>query len=132
MNYQQFQKQLELISGLNDWKYYEGGPESSYFRAMRSNDQFRVVYSASEYRYDWTAARTHETMKFEKDCFSLKDAIDFLNMPIVINEPKRSEDLRFVSAIGFVLIGIAIGWISAIATVQIQPSCLHSSVMERT
>ncbi len=130
MNYQQFQKQIESTSGLSDWKYYEGA--SDYFRAMRNNDQFRIIYSASQYRYDWTAERTHELMKIERDCFSLQDAIEFLNVPIVINEPRQSDDLRFVSAIGFVLIGLAIGWISAIATVQPHPNCLQSSVMERT
>lgn len=132
MNYQEFQRKVESTSGLSDWKYYEGESDSSYFRAMRNNDQFRVIYSASEYRYDWTAERNNQTMRIEQDCFSLQDAIDFLNMPIVINEPKDSDSLRFVNAVGFVLIGIAIGWISAIATVQGSPNYLHSSTVERT
>jgi len=130
MNYQEFQRQIESTSGLNDWKYYEGG--SGYFRAMRNNDQFRVIYSASEYRYDWTAERTHEMMKIEMDCFSLEDAIAFLSMPIAINQPRQSEDLRIVHAIAILLIGLGIGWTSAIATAQNAPNCLRSSVMERT
>ena len=132
MNYQGFQRQIESTSGLSDWMYYEGESESDYFRASRNNGQFEVVYSASEYRYNWTAKRRSDTMQIEKDCFTLKNAIDFLNMPIVINEPKQSDDPRFINAIGFVLIGLAIGWTSAIATVQPHPNCLQSSVMERT
>ena len=132
MNYQEFQRRIESTSRLSDWKYYESDSASTYFRAMRNNDQFRVIYSPSEHRYDWTAERTHELIKIERDCFSLQDSIEFLNMSIVINDPRQSDDLRFVSAIGFVLIGLAIGWISAIATVQPHPNCLQSSVMERT
>jgi len=132
MNYQEFQRQIESTSGLSDWKYYEGESGSSYFRAMRNNDQFRVIYSASEYRYDWTAERTHEMMKIEMDCFSLEDAIAFLSMPIAINQPRQSEDLRIVHAIAILLIGLGIGWTSAIATAQNAPNCLRSSVMERT
>ena len=108
MNYQDFQRQIESTSGLTDWMYYEGESESDYFRSARNNGQFEIVYSASEYRYNWTAKRRSDTMQIEKDCFTLKNAI------------------------GFVLIGLAIGWTSAIATVQPHPNCLQSSVMERT
>ena len=132
MNYQEFQEQIESTSGLSDWKYYKGESDFSYFRAMRNNDQFRVIYSASDHRYDWTAERNSQTTRIEQDCFTLQDAIDFLNTPIVINEPRRPDDLRFINATGFVLIGLAIGWISAIATVQMPTVNPQSSAIERS
>ena len=132
MNYQEFQEQIELISGLRDWKCHDNGSEFSYFRATRNNGQFSIIYAASEYRYDWNAVRRDESMRIEKDCFSLQDAIEFLNMPIVVDDPKSSEGVSIVGAIGILLIGIAIGWISAIATVQGSPNHLHSSTIERT
>lgn len=135
MNYQEFQEQIESTSGLSDWKYYKGESDFSYFRAMRNNDQFRVIYSASDHRYDWTAERTHETMKIEMDCFSLKDAIEFLNMPIVINKPRQPEDLGIAHAIAILLICLGIGWIgwtAAIATVKNDPNYLRSSSVERS
>ena len=132
MNYQEFQRQIEATSGLSDWKYYKGESDFSYFRAMRNNDQFRVIYSASDHRYDWTAERNGQTTRIAQDCFTLQDAIDFLNTPIVINQPNRPDDLRFINAIGFALIGLAIGWISAIATVQIPPVNPQSSTVERS
>ena len=129
MDYQDFQRQIELASGLTDWMYYEG--ESDYFRSARNNGQFEVVYSVAEYRCNWTAKRRSDTMQIEKDCFTLKSAIDFLNMAIVINEPKQSDDPGFVDAIGFVLIELAIR-IKPIATVPDAPNYIHSSVVERT
>ena len=134
MNYQEFQEQIELISGLSDWKYYDSESEFKYFRAIRNNDQHRIIYSESEYRYDWNAGLRDEVMRIEKDCFSLQDAIEFLNMPIDTTDRNRRDrkGVETISVIGILLIGMAIGWISAMATVRIPSNYLHPSTVERT
>ena len=133
MNYQEFQEQIELISGLSDWKYYDNESDFSYFRAMRNNDQYQIIYLDTEYRYDWNARRRDETMRIEKDCFSLQEAIEFLNMPIDTTDRNRRDckGVETISVIGILLIGMAIGWISAIATVRIPSNYLHPSTVER-
>ena len=133
MNYQEFQEQIESISGLRDWKCHDRESEFSYFRAIRSNDQYQIIYSESEYRYDWNARRRDETMRIEKDCFSLQEAIEFLNMPIDTTDRNRRDrkEVETISVIGILLIGMAIGWISAIATVRIPTVSPQSSAIER-
>ena len=132
MNYQEFQEQIEF-SGLSDWKYYDNESEFSYFRAIRNNDQYQIIYSESEYRYDWNARRRDETMSVEKDCFSLQEAIEFLNMPIDTTDRNRRDrkGVETISVIGILLIGMAIGWISAMATVRIPSNYLNPSTVER-
>lgn len=130
MNYQEFQEQIELISGLRDWKCHDSESEFSYFRAIRNNDQYQIIYSESEYRYDWNARRRDETMSVEKDCFSLQEAIEFLNIPIDTTDRNR-KGVETISVIGILLIGMAIGWISAIATVRIPSNYLNPSTVER-
>lgn len=133
MNYQEFQEQIELISGLSDWKYYDNESEFSYFRATRNNGRFSIIYAASEYRYDWNAVQRDESMRIEKDCFSLQEAIEFLNIPIDTTDRNRRDrkGVETISVIGILLIGMAIGWISAIATVRIPSNYLNPSTVER-
>lgn len=134
MNYQEFKEQIESISGLSDWKYHDSDSALSYFRAVRNNDQYRIIYSESKYRHDWNARLRNETMKIEKDFFSLQEAIEFLDVLSNPTERDRRDlnEVETVSVIGILLIGMAIGWISAIATVQIPQNYLHPSTVGRT